>query len=297
MDTQNKALLEANGLSEYEELIESFARPAVALVYGEPDPEAKIDTSKVGGDPALPSVEDWPRKADGQPLDFLVQINFAEVAKVLKLEGFPEDGLCLFFYDVVEQPQICSDLDPSDFRVLYYPAGTALVQVPSLSQDRPFRGDSGVRKGSLNECSLKLAAVTTYPDLWSVAFQELVKKCNWTEEEVTKYEEFHMNTVLQFCDGDSTLHTIAGHAAYLQVDVVFEAETKRVNFDVDTEGTEAEETRVHPGMADWELLLQLDSDQKGGIDWGDCGRLYFLILKGDLAAKRFDRVFFTAECG
>lgn len=38
------------------------------------------------------------------------------------------------------------------------------------------------------------------------------------------------------------------------------------------------------------LLLQFDSNQGAGMEWGDVGRLYFWIHPDDLRARRFDRV-------
>jgi len=51
------------------------------------------------------------------------------------------------------------------------------------------------------------------------------------------------------------------------------------------------------GATDWVLLLQLDSDDAAKIMWGDAGMLYFWIRRDDLAARRFDRTWFTLQCG
>ncbi|MBW8733189.1 MAG: DUF1963 domain-containing protein, partial [Asticcacaulis sp.] len=47
---------------------------------------------------------------------------------------------------------------------------------------------------------------------------------------------------------------------------------------------------------DWRLLLQLDSDDEAGMNWGDGGILYFWIRTTDLAAKDFSKVWMIAQC-
>lgn len=44
------------------------------------------------------------------------------------------------------------------------------------------------------------------------------------------------------------------------------------------------------------LLLQVDSEERAGMMWGDCGRLYYWIRPGDLRALRFDAVSFSEQC-
>jgi uncharacterized protein YwqG len=46
----------------------------------------------------------------------------------------------------------------------------------------------------------------------------------------------------------------------------------------------------------WELLLQLDSDEVPGWEWGDDGSLYFWIDGKDLARERFDRTWTFLQC-
>ena len=54
--------------------------------------------------------------------------------------------------------------------------------------------------------------------------------------------------------------------------------------------------KLKPGVKDWELLFQMDSDDNADMMWGDLGTLYFVIKKDDLAARRFDRIWFSWQC-
>ena len=54
--------------------------------------------------------------------------------------------------------------------------------------------------------------------------------------------------------------------------------------------------QLEGGAADWMLLLQVDTDDKAGWMWGDCGTLYYWIRRPDLLAGRFDRVWMIFQC-
>jgi uncharacterized protein YwqG len=53
---------------------------------------------------------------------------------------------------------------------------------------------------------------------------------------------------------------------------------------------------LEPGAADWILLLQLDSEQRAGMQWGDHGRLFFWIRRQDLERCDFSNVWMLLEC-
>ncbi len=48
---------------------------------------------------------------------------------------------------------------------------------------------------------------------------------------------------------------------------------------------------------EWLLLAQIDSDDHNdGWMWGDSGRLYLWIKRGDLLARRFERAHLMVQC-
>jgi len=88
--------------------------PWVALEVASTGEDVPVGASKLGGVPDLPADLEWPAWG-GRPLDFLAQIDLAE----LEIEtGLPKQGLLLFFADTLN----CAGLSPSDregFRVLW----------------------------------------------------------------------------------------------------------------------------------------------------------------------------------
>ncbi|MEX1098235.1 MAG: DUF1963 domain-containing protein [Planctomycetales bacterium] len=54
--------------------------------------------------------------------------------------------------------------------------------------------------------------------------------------------------------------------------------------------------RFHPGVAEWQLLLQIDSDERLDLEWGDAGRIYVLIPTGSLKARRFEDCWVVMQC-
>jgi uncharacterized protein YwqG len=53
---------------------------------------------------------------------------------------------------------------------------------------------------------------------------------------------------------------------------------------------------LEPGAADWQLLLQFDSDERLGWMWGDAGRVYFWIRRQDLASADFEGAWAVLQC-
>lgn len=96
----------------------------------------------------------------------------------------------------------------------------------------------------------------------------------------------------------SGLHKIMGWPQLVQGSVFFEAEHTISGLDfseyeqVNQENIKA----VEAGAKDWRLLLQVDTDGNSEIMWGDLGTLYFLIRKDDLAAGRFENIWFSWQC-
>jgi len=96
----------------------------------------------------------------------------------------------------------------------------------------------------------------------------------------------------------ATCHRIGGYPEPIQGDPKLEAHlVSHGLYCGDASGyDEGKKQGLLPGAVDWELLLQVDSDEGAGMMWGDVGRLYFLIHKRDLQQRLFDRTWLVFQC-
>ncbi len=54
--------------------------------------------------------------------------------------------------------------------------------------------------------------------------------------------------------------------------------------------------RANPYENPWHLLLQIDTDSAPDTDWGDTGRIYFLMREADLMRRDFSGVWAILQC-
>jgi uncharacterized protein YwqG len=236
-----------------------------------------IGGCRIGGCPDLPASVNWPRLSDAAgenptdwedfnyPLQFILQVNLAEVERFDVAKVLPTKGLLSFFFAWDE------DGDPGDevtYILLSGPDGLRRVEAPDdLPAEQRYR-----------PLELKPAVEWTIPSIEdaglpgemldpsrSVYFQNFQHFDFWEEVEelVAKAQGFEDNK-----KNTGVVHRLLGHPQLIQ----------------------------SPGLADGtELLLQVDSDASSsghgtapetGMMWGDCGRLYYLIGDAELSAHR-----------
>ena len=214
-------------------------------------------------DPSL----SWPHR-DGQPLDFLAQLNFEDLPDT----GHPRParGLVSFFYDAANQPW---GHDAGDL------GGTVVLFTPDPTQARPL---------------LKPGTPPHAPPRKPLAFTQTGAFCP------TRDQEDRLDGFIQQSD-DATADTVS------DMKMTFEEANPSdghrilsapmlVQNDMDDDlAAAAGHLGLPPGTA-WTMLLQLDSDDDLGWCWGDAGLLYFWIPAADLAEGRFDRVWTILQC-
>jgi uncharacterized protein YwqG len=264
-------------LEKYFDKIKPLARPKIDLILT-PTDESKIQTakSKIGGQPHLPKDQEWPKNENGKSLSFIGQINFEETSNYDKSELLPKQGLLSFFY--------CSDqeawgFDPKDkdrFKVIYTNKVTDLTK-----QNFPTDLEShSIFKPNILTFSSSLSLPTWQEDSIDGLIQDedsdnYMDASGGSENQILGYANCVQGTMELECQlvtnglycGDSTGYQ----------------DTKRKEFEA--------------GKHDWVLLLQIDSEEdKTGMMWGDCGRIYFWIRKQDLLNKNLDRTWCILQC-
>lgn len=282
----------------------------------------------LGGLPLLPEDVDWPQWKDHGPLDFVAALDCSQLPAADLDIPLPTDGQLLFFYfdGLGGSSVVYTDPDSvvNGTRVLYIPADAELAERPAPDGMTPF--PRLLLTGELittvpDNANPALIAAFGDPN-------DPADYCDYPtlDPDGTAFWE----ALAAYRRDHSPHHQIGGYA--MPVEGAVEPEAARAlyqdtqtpaapNGDVPadaadatiaptTENEDGEELDlaappepVQPNAADEAaikelasqlvLLVQIDSDARSGMAWGDTGKLYWLIRRDDLAAGRFDKATFT----
>lgn len=144
-----RLLLRSRGVREdLVEPITTRARWGIRLVPGD-------DRTRLGGLPALGPLA-WPT-SDGVPLNFVAQLDLAELPDIPDRGELPADGRLLFFYALnAEQPVDAPAAGPDDpARVLYLPADSPDTLVDSTQRSLKLPTRDAERGPAADPASLK----------------------------------------------------------------------------------------------------------------------------------------------
>lgn len=231
------------------------------------------------------------------PLSFIAQIDFAEVHAVRALPGFPSSGRLWLFCDphvvpwgtAEDQERVCAIFSEAPVERLERRPSPQEFAEPVAQQWRP--NSYGFKPRALRPTAWLLP-----PTLGSAG-----QPCTWPPSEwplAEVYQKFWDDLYARYPDafgssGWSQIHQMGGTAFCIQNPV----EAECVKYNEQPNPGEHECTAQHlAGAADWQLVLQIDSDFEVGMQWGDAGRLYLCARKQDLAARRFDRCWIVTQC-
>jgi uncharacterized protein YwqG len=266
--------------------LESLFAPAIGFALF-PKANLQIGISKVGGAPDLPDEFAWPENR-GRKLDFLLQVNLAEVGAQDDRHLLPASGILSFFYDLERQPWAYDPADLNGFRVVYTPPNE------QLTSWRPPNEDD-----VLPECAIQWFAMQTLPHFGSRAFDRFSESAQLSDEEREAYDQMVRDMEQAYRpETSSSNHHLLGHSDNVQGDMQLEAQlvTNGLYCGNPTGYRDPRRKTLEAGADDWMLLLQLDSDDSVGFMWGDIGMLYYWIRRDDLEAGCFDKVWMTMQC-
>ena len=283
----NQEMLAHFNLSQFADTMTSFEKPAIGFSLTQTASRFS-SRSKLGGRPLLPENYVWPRN-NKRALDFLLQVDLAELASFAPSGVLPSSGLLTFFYDLEDQPWGYDPAELDGFRVELV-EGNSLVphELPSMDQ-------------ALGEHTLQFHQAMTLPQFGSRAYDELNRKSPMSNDDADRYFDFREAYESQYRPAGtaSSAHRLLGHSANIQGDMQLEAQLVTNGlYCGDLSGYHDPRAKeLESGADDWVLLLQFDSDDKADLMWGDVGMLYYWIRSTDLAALRFDRTWMALQCG
>lgn len=224
-------------------------------------------TSHLGGEPDLSPSFGWPTWQN-VPQAFLGQINLADVAPFDENHLLPTTGLLSFFY--AAQSDVYGDKpdDAGAWQVIYSPDIQTLQPHP-------------LPDGLPSSARYTPAALTFRPTLTLPQVpQAVLAEVTFTGEEAQQYDTI----VNAMTDRTGPQHQLLGHANALQDDMHLQSQLYAHGI------ADAQSPSAHAmvaGAANWQLLLQLDSDATTHMTWGSAGMLYYWIERSALQGHDF----------
>ena len=277
------AALQDAGLGAIAEKTACDMQPCIALV---PDregerAEGRACGTKIGGLPDLLDPGLWPEH-EGQALSFVAQVNLAEVAAVAPADALPPGGMLYFFY--LEGSGWGFDpADKGNWRVVYVeksPSGLAVHDFPE-----------GIPEyGRFREVPVRPEAADSVPYVIERgARPSSMRRRDWHNA---------LRVIWEYEKSRTPMHQLLGHPAPIQNDMRLECQlvSHGVYCGSAKGWRDPRAKQLAPGAADWQLLLQVDTDDDAGMMWGDCGRLYFWIREDDLGDRAFENTWMILQC-
>jgi uncharacterized protein YwqG len=266
------------GLGAWVPALTAFARRSSRLVAG--GACDSLGVTKLGGRPDLADATSWPAFR-GRPLSFVAQIDLSDTEPHHLDMPLPASGLLSFFYDSAENG--VWGFDPAD------KGGWAVIHTAT---DQPLRRrdfPSGLSDAArFGEVGLRpLMEWTFIPS----EYEEL-ESLGMTREEIFAY-------AAAVESDEQVIHRLAGHPDPVQGDMRFESQlaSNGLYCGDSTAYQDPRAAELMPGVADWHLLLQVDSEEDIGMMWGDVGRLYFWMRESDLAQCNWPAAWLVLQCG
>lgn len=222
--------------------------------------------SALGGVPFLATDKEWPSR-EGTPLDFLAQIDLSQIPPHV-FDSAPS-GTLAFFYDVENGPWGDEAEDIGAAAIIHTPQGVAgkSVQKPGTRPPAPLR----LPVGFVHTRELSLTG--EQEDRFYKHFRSL------PDTEKSQLEEVH----------DLLLGSTSGYNRIL-------SPPNRIQNDMDSDLAVASAAYGLSEGTAWVMVLQIDSVDELGWQWGDAGCLYFYLPSEDLATGRFDRPWVVLQC-
>lgn len=271
------------GLSHIWDDLEKELQPSIRIeTQPSNDQQIEIGSSKLGGVPDLPEGVEWPQCND-VPLSFIAQFKMSDVTKYDLTGELPQAGLLSFFY-VGGGTWGLNPKDRGGWQVFFFEDDQPALRRTQAPKDLP-------EYCQFTACQLECSTELTLPP-WESIF---VEGLDLSEKETESYIDLLDRT----SGGGRFIHRLLGHpnpiqgGMQLQCQLAFHGLYTGLGTDV----KDPQRDELEKGAADWQLLLQIDSDEKNtGMMWGDVGRLYFWIRKDDLEKRAFVNVWMVLEC-
>ncbi|MCL4505531.1 MAG: YwqG family protein [Chloroflexi bacterium] len=282
MDKQSViAAFSAAGLANVAQQAAGLVRSSVRIKASAADENSiPAGASKLGGLPDLPAYFDWPERK-GAPMSFIAQIHLDDLHGIDGAEGLPSAGLLWFFYDARQETYGSDPADRAGRQVFF-------ADNPSVSQLKRRPAPAGLPGGALfKACAVQFENELTLPENPQAESPSLM----FSPADQERYEAFYA----AFPSRDARItaqHRLLGHPDTIQDDM--RGQCQLIANGV-TRSDDPRAADLLKDSNDWQLLLQVDSDDATGMRWANSGMLYFWIRRDDLKMRNFDQVWVVLQ--
>jgi hypothetical protein len=263
----------------------SRLRPAIRLVaLPTPDHKIPVGVSKFGGAPDLPRGFEWPtwrnRQGEMRPLGFYAQIALDDIDRVTQAPlNLGAGGLLSFFCDFA-------------FDGLNGIMGLMPWEQPGSRIARSATSQL-TRHSSRGEVWPSAAFIPV--PIWT--WPQGVEGVEVSDSEFDALDALAGDYESLIVAGRrSGQHQLGGYASFIQHPVEEEVvQALYVNDDHGQFVRERWET-AKSKVAEWRVVLQIDSDDGLGVMWGDVGMLYWAARQEDIDQDHWSNAMFNFQC-
>jgi len=236
-----------------------MAEPTLLLI-----PAEEPGFSKLGGEPELPQGKAWPA-GERQPRAFLGQIDLAALRPHIRADWLPDHGRFYAFYD----PERHGFADVVQVIYSTEPVGAA----------RPTPATARLH---FKERRVSFTSFISAPNLYWLGI--------WDGDVSGDPEDWKAVSEIENAPpGDDIQHRIGGFPNEIQFErmpLSCEHLARGLPEPVHDQDIPPE---IERGMAEWRMLLQIDSDPGLKMNFGDGGRLYVFIREAHAKAGDFSQ--------
>ncbi|GHO49532.1 YwqG family protein [Ktedonospora formicarum] len=279
MDKQKiKKLFRDAGLQRLTRDIDPLVKPSIRLnAQPTTDESLPIGVSKLGGMPDLPLDIPWP-VWHNLSQSFIAQINLRDTHPYDANKLLPERGMLWFFYDARQETYGDEPANRGGWSVFFREESGELKRAQAPAN---LPAASQFKAASLSfACELTLSQI---PALEISSF-------DWTDEEQERYDDLLEDFVPP--EKRAFRHRLLGNPDLLQDDLRLQCQL--ISHGV-TEDDDPREGELTPGAKEWQLLFQVDTDERIGMRWASTGMLYYSITASDLRARRFENTWLILQ--
>lgn len=273
-----RQLFVRDGLNRQLKDLDALIKPSIRLnAFPVDDAKLQPGVSKLGGLPDLPPDVAWP-VWNGFPQSFIAQIRLQDAHPYDADHLLPAQGMLWFFYDAHQETYGDEPANRGGWSVFFKELPTRLKRASA-----PTRlPSSSLFKAAAVRFSRELT-LAQIPDLEIANF-------DWTDEEQQQYDDLLADFIPP--DERPFRHRLLGNPDIIQDDLRMQCQLISHGVTGDDDPREQE---LASGAREWQLLFQVDTDERIGMRWASSGMLYYSITTGDLCSQRFDNTWLILQ--